>query len=170
MFWDLPRVAYQLVIINLLSQRREDCGVQGLWQKLHLEKRWQLVKVLMQGCCEFILRAILLTRSRVQSGWPRMYGQTTATSYLNREKNRCPQLSSQPEQELRGDLTWRCPWIKYNQILVPTEGRRGRDELCGSSPSFPCLYPCEEPCRELYYLKEIKIKQTPNPSQWRDFT
>lgn len=122
MFWDLPCVAYQLMIINHCWVREgRDCGVQGLWQKLHFEKRWQSVNVLMQECWEFILRAILLTCSRVQSGWPRTYSQTTATSYLNREKNTCPQLLSQPEQELRGGLTWRCPWIKYNQILVQTE-------------------------------------------------
>lgn len=114
---NLPTCDYQ----PLLSQRREDCGVQGLWQKLHLEKRWQSVKGLMQGCWEFIPRAILLICSRVQSGWPWTDCQTTATSYLNREKNRRPQLSPQPEQELRGDLTRRCPWIKYNQILVQTE-------------------------------------------------
>lgn len=42
--------------------------------------------------------------------------------------------------------------------------RRVRDELCNSPASFPRLYPCEEPCREWYCLKETKIRHQILPS------
>lgn len=92
----------------------------------------------MQCCCKFIPRAKQLTCSavRVQSGWPWTYSQTTASSYLNRNKKSIYEVPSAWEGAL-GRLDAEMLLSEIESNVGSHRIRRDKNKLCHHLSVFP---------------------------------
>lgn len=131
--------------------------------------------MLRQPCWYFVTGADQPTwsggwgREGTKSGGPGSYNPSLFPVLRERKKkkNGFHQPPYQSTEELWLSLKLRCPWIKYNQILVQTgSGEREASSFIHPPDSwFSRSYPWEEPCRELYYLLKTKQRTSLAASQ-----